>query len=307
MFNLDFILKSVAKKNLDPQKAKQMIEEHYVLKKQDKKSSDHAQSAKEDSRENLKNAFEKLKKTLHLEELLKISNYFIQHISESMPHIEKFQENIQSVGFSSHILGLNAKFSVFRAIHVSENTVVQDNLVLGSQWFGIHLSENSEIKSNKFKAVQFTELTVLRSDFCKSSFSLVRLGNVSLQEACFLSNKFVRSTFSDISLKESDFSENDIFKSDFSVVSIFASRLSQMSFHGTDFQECEFDSCEIQGVEFENCKFKECVFCDFHLVSKKPLKISNCRVVGKNFSGSYHENPQEFLNMLNLSNENISS
>ena len=63
----------------------------------------------------------------------------MHQISENMPQIEKIQENIsnnfQPFGFSPNIVGLDSKLSVFRALHVSADSLVKDNQVVGSQWF----------------------------------------------------------------------------------------------------------------------------------------------------------------------------
>lgn len=240
---------------------------------------------------------------MNIEELLKISSNLVQQISENMPHIDKIQENIshnlQPFGFSPNISGLDTKLSVFRAFHVSPDSIVNDNQVVGSQWFGVNFSENAVIKNNKFTAVQFSELAIIRSDFCSSHFSLARLSNVTLQEARLDSNKFSRATLSDVSISESDFTGNQVVKSDFSETVIHASRFTRLSFSNVDFQDCEFDSCDFQGIEFENCKFKECVFSKLHFILKEPLKISGCNCVGKNISGC--RTAEEFLNLLNSS------
>jgi hypothetical protein len=60
-----------------------------------------------------------------------------------MGHIDKFQENIVStlspVGFSANINGIDSKLSVFRAIQIDDDSIVAENQVVGSQWFGIKL------------------------------------------------------------------------------------------------------------------------------------------------------------------------
>jgi uncharacterized protein YjbI with pentapeptide repeats len=309
MVELESILEAVSKGKMNVEKAKTLIEKNYVLKKQKKdsyseNSASHSQNHREDTHEGLKTAFEKLKKTVNIEELLKISSNLVHQISENMPHIDKIQENIsnnlQPFGFSPNISGLDSKLSVFRAFHVSPDSIVKENQVVGSQWFGVNFSESAEVKNNKFTAVQFSELAVVRSDFCSSSFSLARLSNVTLQEARLENNKFSRTTLSDMSILESDFTENQVVKSDFSETTIRGSRLTRMIFMSTDFQDCEFDSCDIQGIEFENCKFKECVFSKLHLVLKEPIKISGCNCIGKNISGCH--TAEEFLEILNSPN-----
>ncbi|WP_158997483.1 pentapeptide repeat-containing protein [Pigmentibacter ruber] len=307
MIELDSILKAVAKGKMDVEKAKLLIEKNYVLKKANKYKSDfdnntnNFDAQKEESQEGLKTAFEKLKKTVNLEELLKISSNLVQQISENMPQIEKIQENISSnfqpIGFSPNIVGLDAKLSVFRALHVSSDSQVKDNQVVGSQWFGVDFSDHSEVRNNKFTAVQFSELAVIKTDFCLSTYSLARLSNVTLQEARLENNKFSRTTFSDVTISESDFTENQLIKSDFSELTIKTSRLTRINFNGVDFSDCEFEDCDIQGIEFENCKFKECLFTKLHLVLSQPIKISGCNCVGKNFQGC--QTAEEFLELIN--------
>lgn len=309
MLELESILEAVSKGKMNVEKAKSLIEKSYMLKKQKKDFSSESfatnlQNQKEEPQEGFKTAFEKLKKTVNIEELLKISSNLVHQISENMPHIDKIQENIannfQPFGFSPNISGLDSKLSVFRAFHVSPDSVVKENQVVGSQWFGVNFSENAEVKNNKFTAVQFSELAVVRSDFCSSHFSLARLSNVTLQEARLENNKFSRTTLSDVQISESDFTENQVVKSDFSETTIRGSRFSRSLFTSTDFHDCEFDSCDIQGIEFENCKFKECVFSKLHLVMKEPIKITGCNCVGKNITGCH--TAEEFLAILNTSN-----
>jgi uncharacterized protein YjbI with pentapeptide repeats len=306
MLELESILEAVSKGKMNVDKAKLLIEKNYILKKQKKSSfsenaSFHFQNQKEETQEGLKNAFEKLKKTVHIDELLKISSNFVHQISENMPQIDKIQENItnnlQPFGFSPNINGLDSKLSVFRAFHVSPDSHLKDNQVVGSQWFGVNFSESAEIKNNKFTAVQFSELTVVRSDFYSSNFSLARLSNVTLHEARLENNKFSRATLSDVSILESDFTENQVLKTDLSETTIRSSRLTRMIFTNVDMQDCEFDSCDLQGIEFENCKFKECVFTKLHVILKEPIKISGCNCNGKNISGCH--TVEELLEILN--------
>ncbi|BBH52863.1 pentapeptide repeat-containing protein [Fluviispira sanaruensis] len=300
MFDLNSILDSVANGKMNVEKAKTLIEKNYVLKKQKKGISEEFHNAKEESQEGLKNAFEKLKKSVNIDEWIKISSNLVSQISENMPQIEKIQENLahnlQPIGFSPNISGLESKLSVFRAFHAGTDCVIKNNLVVGSQWFGVNISENSEIKNNKFTAVQFSELSIQRSDFCTSQFSLARLSNVTMHEARLENNKFSRASISDVCVKESDFTENVIIKSDFSETTISGSRLSRMSFHAVDFQDCEIESCDIQGVDFENCKFKECIFSNLTIIMDEPLKVNGRNIVGRNFSDC--KNAEEFLNLL---------
>ncbi|WP_397599562.1 pentapeptide repeat-containing protein [Silvanigrella sp.] len=309
MFELNSILEAVSKGKMNVEKAKSLIEKNYVLRKQRKENSfDNASNPnhvnKEETQEGLKTAFEKLKKTVNIEELLKISSNLVHQISENMPQIDKIQENIsnnlQPFGFSPNISGLDSKLSVFRAFHVSDDSSVKENQVVGSQWFGVNFSESSEIKNNKFTAVQFSELAIIRSDFCNSNFSLARLSNVTLQEARLENNKFSRSALSDVTISESDFTENHVVKSDFSETRIHGSRLNRMIFTNVNFHDCEFEDCDIQGIEFEDCKFKECLFSKLHLSLKEPIKISGCSSIGKNFTGCH--TAEEFLEILNSPN-----
>ena len=308
MFELNSILEAVSKGKMNVDKAKILIEKNYILKKQKKEFSNENSSSyhvnKEEPQEGLKTAFEKLKKTVNIEELLKISSHFVHQISENMPQIDKIQENItnnfQPFGFSPNISGLDSKLSVFRAFHVSEDTNVNENQIVGSQWFGVHFSENSEVKNNKFTAVQFSELSIVRSDFCNSNFSLARLSNVTMHEARLENNKFSRTALSDVTIAESDFAENHVLKSDFSETSIRRSRLSRMIFTNVNFQDCEFEDCDIQGIEIEDCKFKECLFSKLHLLLNEPYKISGYNSIGKNFSGC--QTLEEFLEILNSPN-----
>ncbi|KAB8032230.1 pentapeptide repeat-containing protein [Fluviispira multicolorata] len=300
MLDLNSILDSVANGNMNVEKAKSLIEKNYVLKKQKKGFSEEFQNAKEESQEGLKSAFEKLKKTVNIEELIKISSNLVSQISENMPQIEKIQENIahnlQPIGFSPNISGLESKLSVFRAFHSGTDCLIKNNLVVGSQWFGVNISENSEVKNNKFTAVQFSELAIIRTDFCTSQFSLARLSNVTMQEARLENNKFSRTSISDVCIKESDFTENLVVKSDFTETTITGSRLSRLNFHTVDFQDCEIDTCDLQGIDFENCKFKECIFSNLEIIMDEPLKVNGRNIVGRNFSDC--KNAEEFLYLL---------
>ena len=58
-------------------------------------------------------------------------------ISDQMP--QKIQANFSHIGFSAKIEGVDSKLSVFRAIQVSPDNSVQDNQVVGCQWFGVKI------------------------------------------------------------------------------------------------------------------------------------------------------------------------
>lgn len=309
MFELESVLEAVSKGKMNVENAKKLIEKNYILKKRKTNhsfddSEVNTYNNKDESNESFKIAFEKLKKTVSIDEIIKKSSNIMHQISENVLHIDKIQENIannfQTIGFSSNISGLESKLSVFRAFKVSTDCVIKENQVVGSQWFGIYFTENSQIKNNKFTAVQFSELTISCSDFCHSNLSLARLSHVILKEARIEHNKFSRATLSDVSVSESDFTENCVVKSDFSETIIHASRLTKMIFTNVDFQDCEFHSCDIQGIEFENCKFKECYFSNLQLVLKEPIKISGCNCIGKNITGCY--TIEKFIEILNLPN-----
>jgi uncharacterized protein YjbI with pentapeptide repeats len=286
-FNLGTVLEQVAEGKTPIGKAKKMIESHYTI-------SEKSAASREGSKIKIKNAFEKIKRTVNLDDLLKKSTQFVQHISENVPH--KLQGSFSPIGFSPKIEGIEAKFSVFRSVDIASDNVIAENQVVGSQWFGIHLSEKTELKRNKFMAIQMTEFTLTCSDFCDSVFSLSRFSHVTLLEACFLKNKLSLSTWSDVSVTESDFTENIVSRCDFSGAVLNSCRLSKIYFTNVNLKDCEFDSCDIQGIEFENCEFKECSFHHIQAVAASPLKISGCRFVGKQFSNC--STAEELIDML---------
>jgi len=75
-----------------------------------------------------------------------------------------------------------------------------------------------------------------------------------------------------------------------------ASRLSKLSLVNANFKDCEFDACDIQGIEFDNCEFKDCTFSQIQAVATAPLKISNCRIIGKQIANC--TSAKEFVDML---------
>lgn len=299
-FNLGSVLEHVANGKTPVGKAKSVIEKHFSkFEKQPSKGptkfekgasrsvgAQKQDSCSEGSKVKLKNAFNKLKKSVSLEEFFKRSSQFVHHISdqisESIP--QKFQENFSPIGFSVKSDGVGAKLSVFRAVQVSAENIIEENLVVGCQWFGVRILDKCEVKQNKFTAMQLTEFSLSRSDLCDSVFSLSRMSHVTMQEACFVKNKISLSTLSDASITESDFNENTLSRSDFSGTVINCSRLSKLNLVNVNFKDCEFDTCDIQGFSFDNCEFKDCSFSQISAVATKPLKISGCRFVGKQFS-----------------------
>jgi hypothetical protein len=304
MKKISEILDAVANGKMQSDEARKQIEKLYerksrnseaespVLKKAQpnasRKMAPESESAEEsvqpDSMESFKHAFEKLKKSVNIDELIKISSGVVQQIAESMPNqLERIQENIghYTVGFSSHTRGVDSKLSIFRTFHTSDDSIVEDNQVVGSQWFGVSFADAAEIKKNKFTAVQFSEVGITRSNLCSCFLALTRFSNVTMQEARFEHNKVSRTTFSDVSFTESDFTLNKLSKSEFAQTVVNASRLSGNSFTGIDMRDCEFDSCDIQGIEFENCTFHECSFQNVVVECKETFKISNQTFVGQ--------------------------
>ena len=278
--DLNSILEEVARGKMGPNTARKLIDK--LDKKMGGKSAPHSEGSKRDSsatgtpgdqkaagpqeseasdsKEGFRNAFDRLKKSVHIDELIKISSGIVHQIAENMPNqIEKIQENfsanLNTLGFSANNNGVESRLSVFRTFHVSSDSQVAENQVVGSQWFGVNFAETAEVKKNKFAAVQFSEVAIVRSNLCSNNMSLSRLSNVTLQEARFESNRISRTTFSDVSITEADFTNNKLVKSEFAQTVINGSRLAGNQFVGVDFTECEFDGCDIQGILFENCKF----------------------------------------------------
>lgn len=262
-------LNAVAKGNLSTQMAQEWIEKNYALKKQ--KEEIHL--------DGIKSAFEKLKKLQ-----------------------ENLTQNLPPIGFSANIAGIESKLSIFRAVHVSSDSSIVDNYIIGSQWFGVEFVKTAEIKKNKFTAVQLSEFAVICSNFNDINASLARFSNSTIQESRFEQNKISRSIWSDISITESDFTENLITKSNFSGTVINSSRLAKLNFNHVEFRDCEFDKCNIEGLEFENCEFRDCSFNNIHLNLKEPLKISERNIFGKTISNCKTE--EEFLNALDALEKN---
>lgn len=287
--DLSEILSLVAKGRLSPMEAKALIESSLGSKDPaDKPRPTEAVGEDPDSREGLLAAFDKLRKSVHVDELLKISSGLVQQIAENMPErIERLQEsvshNINALGFSAGSNGVEAKLSVFRTFHVGPSARVEANTVVGSQWFGVNFDDEATVRENKFTAVQFSEVAVLRSDFQRNVLGLSRLSNVTIQESRLESSRFSRSTFSDVSFAESDFDSVRLLKSEFSQTVLNASRIAGCAFEGTGIEECEFDSCEIENVTFENCTFKECVFDGVRVRPEEPLRIVGRAVTGRVF------------------------
>lgn len=257
---------------------------------------------KEDSKDKLKSAFGKFKKSVNLDDFFKKSSQIVQQISdqisdqisEKVP--QKLQENLSQIGFSAKIDGVEGKLSVFRAMQVSPGNNIEENQVVGCQWFGVNISDTCVVKQNKFTTMQLTEFTLTRSDLCESQLSVSRMSHVTMQESCFVKNKISLSTWSDVSLTESDFTENTLSRTNFSGTVVNASRLSKLNFGRVEFKDCEFDSCDIQGLEFDNCEFKDCSFSRISFMSPTNIKISGLRLVGKQFSNC--KSAQEFVELL---------
>ena len=306
--DLNSILEEVARGKLDPKSARKLIEKlgakvsskNQESKRDAKQGNGLAESAERaggpaddldasESKELFKSAFDRLKKSVHIEELIKISSGIVHQIAENMPNqFEKIQENfsanLNTLGFSANNNGVESRLSVFRTFNVSPDSLVAENQVVGSQWFGVNFAETAEVKKNKFAAVQFSEVSIVRSNLCSNNMSLSRLSNVTLQEARFESNRISRTTFSDVSITEADFTNNKLAKSEFAQTVLNGSRLSGNQFIGVDFTECEFDACDIQGILFENCNFRECAFHKIEINGTEPVKISNKSFHGKSVS-----------------------
>lgn len=317
-FNLDSVLEHVATGKTPVSKAKNMIEKHFLKNgatfeenpspfagkksklKFEKNNFETACSEKisvdaGENKDKLKNAFNKFKKSVNLDDLLKISTQLVQQISGNVP--QKIQDKFSPLDFSAKMEGVESKFSIFRDIHVTRDNLVENNQVIGCQWFGVSLNEKCEVKNNKFLAMQLTKFSITQSDMQNSQLSLSRMLHVTLQEACFVKNKISLSTWLDTNITESDFNENTLSRSDFSGTVINSSRISKIKFVQVNFKDCEFDSCDIQGIEFEDCEFKDCFFSHIQAVSLTPIKISGCRFVGKQFSGC--KSVEEFIAFLN--------
>lgn len=245
---------------------------------------------------NIKKIFESRKN--QIDGLLKKSSDVVHSLTENMPtKIEKLSNNLSqnfhSVAFSPHIPGVDAKLSLFRGNEISNDSIVSDNQVLGSQCFGVRFHDTSEFNQNKMTAVQLSEVSAARSNFSHNNLSLSRLHNFSLQEARFEDCKLTRSTLNDVSVSESDFISNKLTKSELSRTIVNESRLSGLSLQMTTMRDCEFTNCDIQGLEFEECELSECVFTNISLKNRTAIRITH-----KNLKGlSVHDcsSVEEFL------------
>lgn len=283
MHDLKSVLQSVSDGQMTTEKAKEWIEKSYINQK-----------SEDSETQSSKSPFEKLKKTVGFDEFFKISTQFVQQLSETIPGMNKLQENLTSpLGFCAKVTGVESKLSIFRNIEVSKDSTVSNNLLTGSQWSGVQFTENAEIKENKFMVVQFTDIGVVRSDLCRSHFTLTRLNQTHLQEARFEFNKLTRCTFGNVSIKEADFTQNILNKCDLSHVSLTSTRLSKLMLTNTKMHGCEFSSCDIQGIEFENCDWQDCSFQRLKLVAPAGFKISNQKLVGIKLSNC--QSVEEFL------------
>jgi uncharacterized protein YjbI with pentapeptide repeats len=278
--------------NLGGKKSKEMIQEE----KSEQINSKINFSSAQEKKYKLKGVFDKFKQTVNLEDIFKIPSRLMHQISENVP--QKLQEKFSPVGFSANIEGVDSKLSVFRLVQSTPPAnEIKDNQVIGCQWFGVNISKNSKMKKNKFKAIQLSGFSLVGSDLCESNFSLSRMNHVTLQETCFMKNKFSLSAWSDTSVTESDFTQNSFTRSYFSGIVMNSSRLSKLSFLNVEFKDCEFDGCDIQGIEFDNCEFKDCSFQNLQVVaSGEPVKISGCRLVGKQISEC--KSVEEFIQLL---------
>lgn len=280
--DLNEILKAVASGRLSPEDAKAQIEGAFDR---------GPEKGIGDGREGLMSAFDKLRKSVHVDELLKISSGLVQQIAENMPgQIEKLQENLSqnigtmnTLGFSAGTPGVDAKLSVFRTFHVGADAQVAGNQVVGSQWFGVNFDDCAVVRDNKFTAVQFSEVAALKSTLSGNILGLSRLSNITFQDAQVTDNRLSRSTFSDASFTESELANCRLVKSEVSQTVLNDSRLAECSFDGTSFTECEFDSCELVGVTFENCSFRECSFEGVQFTALEPIRIVGVTLTGRSF------------------------
>jgi uncharacterized protein YjbI with pentapeptide repeats len=312
--DLNEILAAVAKGALSPSEAKIRIEKAFGRNRaaEPAAAGRPADSLREqqpdpatDGREILSSAFDKLRKTVNVDELLKISSGLVNQIAENMPgQFGRLQENlttnfeaVSALGFSAGTPGVDAKLSVFRTFHVGNGCRVEGNQVVGSQWFGVNFDENAEVVENKFTAVQFSEVAVVRSTLGRNVMGLSRLSNVTFQESRVEGNRFSRSTFSDVSLTESDLDGCRMLKSEFSRTVMNASRLSRCVFEGSSLEECEFDGCELEGVTFENCSFRECSFEGVAVAAAESVRITGLSLSGRSFRGV--RSVERFLELLN--------
>lgn len=305
--SLNKILESFSKGEIDKETAKELIHSFYGKSKsapatetQGKPTAGPLPEERGDRTESLKRALASFRKSKNLDGLLKASTDIMHQLAENVPsQLERLRENVPSqlerlrenvlhdisvAGVASNVKGITSKLSIFRSFSVSEDSAVEENMAIGSQWFAVKFDRHADVRQNKFTAVQFSEVAAVQSNLCSNLISLSRWSNVSLQECKVEENRFSRMTFSDVSIAESDFTENKVQKSEFAQTVVNASRLAGNQFSGVMFRECEFDECDIQGVEFENCHFEECSFTRVEVNAGKPVRIANRNLTGRAFA-----------------------
>lgn len=277
--SLDSILEAVASGRLSTKAAEAQIKA--LMAEEDAASPTMSDVPEHDG---IKGAIERLKKNVHIDEFIKKGSDVMHQLSENMHRpFDKMTlpAHLNELAFSSHNQGVESKLSLFRAFEVSKCSTMLANHVIGSQWFGVTIQETSELKDNRFTAVQLSEIAITKSHFNDNNLSLSRLSNLTVQDAQFNDNKIARSTLSDVSISEGEFTSNKVTKSALAQTMFNESRVTNTTFLGCDIKDCEFESCEIQGVTFENCTFNECTFSRVKLISLEKLVIRNQTVVGK--------------------------
>lgn len=293
--SLESILEAVAKGKIAPTEAKEQIKKFLDGNKsssaQDEVKSEASQEESAETKmESLKGAFDKFKKSVHFDELLKKSSGMVSQIADSMPKpiADKLSKasTLNNFAFSSQTRGVESKLSIFRAFQSTDDSAISDNQVVGSQWFGVDISDSSEMKNNRFTAVQMSELAISKSNLNTNAISLSRLSNLSFTNSKFTDNKVARSTYSDVTLSDSQFVANRVNKTGFARTVLNESRVTNNTFFASDISDCEFEHCDIQDLEFENCSFRECTFSGLSLQSRDTSNaIRNIHVQGKTVSG----------------------
>src|SRR5690349_17878043 len=116
--NLNEILEAVAKGKMNIHKAKSLIERSYAgtHEKRMNQTEEGHEPQEDHAKDGLRNAFEKIKKSVNIDEILRKSSHLVNQLSENMPHqIDKLQENIsntlQPFGFSPNATGIESKLS----------------------------------------------------------------------------------------------------------------------------------------------------------------------------------------------------
>lgn len=299
---LDSLLEAVAKGKLSPQDAKDQIKKIFEEKSRTSSSVDEDSDVKGDG---LKGAFDKFKRSVHIDEILKKSSGMVHTWAENMPKpfekLSPLATNFNSLAFSSQSSGVDSKLSVFRAFETSGDSSVRQNLVVGSQWFGIQIAQSSQFCSNKFTAAQLSEVALTQSQFTNNIVSLARLSNIAFQSAKYENNKLTRSTWSDVSLENSEITECKLSKTGFAQTVFTQSSLKGVSFAGVEVRDCEFEDCQLEGIEFENCSFVECMFTNIRAVAREKVTIRNQQIQGRNIADL--KSASEFL--LALSNTDM--